>query len=91
MVSRKSATKSKGRVTGKSAKSRNVKTRTGAKVNTKAKTPTRGVGKRQQKAAIKKPTTPVESSMSENTDTIEEVRASIDDVIDNAKKAVGVA
>jgi hypothetical protein len=66
-----------------------LKRKAANKVKTRAKTITRVVGKRKRKAAIKKSTIPVESATSENNDTIEEVRSSMDDVIDNAKKIIG--
>jgi len=89
MVSRKSATKPKGKVVKKGGKSRNLKRKTANKVKTRAKAPTRVAGKRKRKAAIKKSTTPVEDATLENSDTIQEVRSSMDDVIDNAKKVIG--
>ena len=89
MVSRKSATKSKGKVVKKGGKSRNLKKKTANKVKTKAKTPTRAAGKRKRNAAKKKSTTPLESATLENNGTIDEVRSSMDDVIDNAKKVTG--
>ena len=89
MVSRKSATKSKGKVIKNGGKSRNLKRKTANKVKTRAKTLTGVIGKRKRKAAIKKSTTPVERATLENNDTIEEVRSSMDDVIDNAKKIIG--
>lgn len=89
MVSRKSATKSKRKVVKKGGNGRTLKRKTASKVKTRAKAPTRVAGERKRKAAIKKPTTPVESATLENSDTIQEVRSSMDDVIDNVKKVVG--
>ena len=90
MVSRKSATKSKGKVVKKAGKSRNLKRKTANKVKTRTKAPARVAGKRKRKTTIKKPTTSVEDATVENNnDTIEKVRSSMDDVIDNAKKVIG--
>lgn len=90
MVSRKSATKSKGKAIRKDGKRRDVKKRIGSKVMKRTKTPTRDVAKRRRKAAMDKSATPAGSPTLANNGTIEEVRSSMDDIIDNAKKVVGV-
>lgn len=93
MSSRKSSTKSKGKILRKGRKTKGMKKKTGSKAKTKARTPTRRVAKRKREAtAVVKAAAqpPVESPTSTNDDTIEEVRSSVEDIIDNAKKTVGV-
>ena len=93
MVSRKSSTKAKEKASSKGGKGRSEKKRAVSKGSTKSKTLTPSASKRQQKVAMEKATTTSVQSptMNNNDDVVEEVRSSMDEVIDNAKKIVGVA
>jgi hypothetical protein len=97
MSSRKSAAKSREKTPrkGRKIKAKDMKKKAGSKARTKARTSTRRVVERKrepatvvEKAAAAPPY--VESPALKNDDTIEEVRSSVENVIDEAKKAVGV-
>lgn len=99
MASRNSSTRSKRKTLRKKAKGQAAKTKAGSRGKTKRRASTQGAGKRRKNVEREEPESaagaafgnPTVESNNDTDSTIEEVRSSMDDVIDDAKKAVGVA
>lgn len=99
MASRNSPTRSKRKTARKKAKGQAAKIRAGSRGKTKKRASAQGAGKRRKNVEREEPEAaagaafenPAVEGNNGTDSTIEHVRSSMDEVIDDAKKAVGVA